>query len=460
MGINVLALCDGCSAGQVALDQLNVVVDNYFACEIDEYPIAVTQHHYPNTIQLGDIKTVSGYELPKIDLLIGGFPCQTFSFAGKQENFNDEKGKLFFECVRLLKETRPKYFMFENVVMKKEYQDTISSFLGVEPILMNSALVSGQNRKRLYWIGTVDQITGKISPLIVEEPEDKGILLVDILEDKADLKEYIISDKAIRYMNGTDSTGSTTLSRKHHCDTDNNKSATMIANLAKGCPYNVIIDRRPVKKILGGAQRGRDVPEGGTRQFMEVRQDGKSNALTSAEKDNRVCLVRDLQKSRYEVADLMWRKLTPKECERLQTFPDNYSLVPWLSRMMAATRRYFMMGNSWTIDMIKHIFSAMKLGKKREMLGFKLKANSIILHKRMIHAHQRIANGLHDKQDDKLKGKILTHMACIKVLQAMRGINDLLIPFDEVMESFKMPINIKFQQKDLYKINITLQDCA
>jgi len=171
---NVLSLFDGMSCGQIALNRAGILYDNYFASEIDKYAIKVTMANYPNTIQLGSVTDVKASNLPKIDLLIGGSPCQGFSFAGKQLNFDDPRSKLFFEYVRLLKECKPKYFLLENVKMKKEYQDVISKHLGVEPIEINSALVSAQNRKRLYWCNWH-----------VEQPEDKGILLKDIIEKDA-----------------------------------------------------------------------------------------------------------------------------------------------------------------------------------------------------------------------------------------------------------------------------------
>src|SRR5690606_18870286 len=168
-GINVLSLFDGMSCGQIALERAGIKVNNYFASEIDKHAIKVTQHNYPNTIQLGDVTQVKGEDLPKIDLLIGGSPCQGFSFAGKQLNFEDPRSKLFFEFVRLLKECNPKYFLLENVVMKKEFEQVITEHLGVEPIKINSALVSAQNRERLYWAN-----------FPIEQPKDKGIKLIDI----------------------------------------------------------------------------------------------------------------------------------------------------------------------------------------------------------------------------------------------------------------------------------------
>lgn len=171
--MNVLSLFDGMSCGQIALNRANIPYSNYYASEIDKYAIKVTQHNYPNTIQLGNVTEIKSSDLPQIDLLIGGSPCQGFSFAGKQLNFEDPRSKLFFEFVRLLKECKPKFFLLENVKMKKEYQDVISEHLGVEPIEINSALVSAQNRKRLYWTNIPFD----------KNIEDKGILFKDIRED-------------------------------------------------------------------------------------------------------------------------------------------------------------------------------------------------------------------------------------------------------------------------------------
>ena len=153
MGINVLSLFDGMSCGRIALERAGIEVDNYFSSEIDPYAIKISNKNYPQdeVNRLGNILEVKACNLPKIDLLIGGSPCQGFSFAGKQLNFEDERSKLFFEYVRLLKECKPKFFLLENVKMKKEYQDIISELLGIEPILINSSLVSAGSRPRLYW---------------------------------------------------------------------------------------------------------------------------------------------------------------------------------------------------------------------------------------------------------------------------------------------------------------------
>ena len=170
--MNILSLFDGMSCGQIALNRLGIKYNNYYASEIDPHAIKVAKDNYPDTIHLGDVTKIAEDQLPKIDLLIGGSPCQGFSFAGRELNFDDPRSALFFEYVRLLRELKPKYFLLENVVMQKRFQDIISLHLGVEPILINSNLVSAQNRKRLYWTNI---------PNIVQ-PTDRKIKLNDVLE--------------------------------------------------------------------------------------------------------------------------------------------------------------------------------------------------------------------------------------------------------------------------------------
>jgi len=149
--MNVLSLFDGIGCGQLALNRAGIEYENYFASETDTNAISVSSQHYPNTIQIGDAQGVVASKLPKIDLLIGGSPCQGFSFAGKQLNFEDHRSKLFFEYVRLLEACKPRYFLLENVLMKTQFRDIISGYMGIEPTYMNSSWFSKQNRKRLYW---------------------------------------------------------------------------------------------------------------------------------------------------------------------------------------------------------------------------------------------------------------------------------------------------------------------
>lgn len=230
--MNVLSLFDGMSCGQIALHRSEIEYVNYYASEIDKYAIKVTKSNFSNTIHLGSVVNVHPKDLD-IDLLIGGSPCQGFSIAGTQLNFGDERSKLFFEYVRILQEIRevnPNVkFLLENVRMKKQHEDVITGYLGVEPIKINSALVSGQNRVRLYWTN----IEG------VQQPEDKGILLKDIILDwgRDDLENLYLSDKAVEYMsrlrNGKPRW-------EYHTNDLEGKAACLTANMYKGVPYGVI----------------------------------------------------------------------------------------------------------------------------------------------------------------------------------------------------------------------------
>jgi len=167
--MNVLSLFDGMACGLVALKRSGIQVDNYYASEIDKYAIQIAKKNHPEIQHLGNIEDYESWDLPKIDLIIGGSPCQGFSFAGKQLNFNDPRSALFFKFVEILWKFKPDNFLMENVKMKKEYSEAISELLEVEPVLINSALVSAQNRKRLYWCDWD-----------VDQPEDKEIFLKDI----------------------------------------------------------------------------------------------------------------------------------------------------------------------------------------------------------------------------------------------------------------------------------------
>jgi DNA-cytosine methyltransferase len=273
--MNVLSLFDGISCGQIALNRAGIQYKNYYASEINKYAISVTQKNYPNTIQLGDIKNIKVGCLPKIDLLIGGSPCQGFSFAGKRLNFQDSRSALFFEYIRILnefKEINPDIkFLLENVKMKKEYQDVITKYLGVEPIEINSSLVSAQNRKRLYWTNIQE----------IEQPENKNINLIDILEIND-----LINPSAIR---GRKLNKATILGRRLNergARDDYNKNVSLT-------------------------------------QCLEVRASNinKSNCLTTVEKDNVLTTMpigrhRDAFKNK-----LPFRYYTLKEYCRLQTIP-------------------------------------------------------------------------------------------------------------------------------------------
>ena len=316
--MNVLSLFDGMSCGQIALDKLGLKVDNYFASEIDKYAIKVTMSNYPDTKQLGDVTSVKGDDLPKIDLLIGGSPCQGFSFAGKQLNFDDPRSKLFFEFVRLKNQLNLKYFLLENVRMKKEYQNIISKELGVEPIIINSNLVSAQNRNRLYWTNIPN----------IGQPQDKGILLKDIIE-----RGVVDRDKS-------------------YCIDYNYWKGTNVDQYIKKARRQIVFDlpcafterRTEEAKRIRKEYKKKYNRDFSPRRGKELvpRLDGKMNCLTSSYSLKEHTLVDE---------KLNYRKLTPTECERLQTVPYDYT------KFVSNTQRYKMLGNGWTVDVIKHIFS-------------------------------------------------------------------------------------------------------
>ena len=273
--INVLSLFDGMSCGQIALERAGISVNKYYASELDAHAMKITQHNYPNTIQLGDVTKWKEWDIDwaSIDLVIGGSPCQGFSFAGKQLNFDDPRSKLFFEfvdiCHRVADENPKMKFMLENVRMKKEYQDVISKYLGVEPIVINSSLVSAQNRYRLYWTNIPN----------VTQPEQVDYCIEDFIEGPG----FISS-----------------------CGVDRVFKKKKIFNTLTATYY---------KGIRGSSRPTISVREG----FLDDDRDAH-------------------------------RMLTPLECERLQTVPDNYTSV------VSNTQRYKALGNGWTVDVIAHIF--------------------------------------------------------------------------------------------------------
>ena len=318
--MKVLSLFDGMSCGQIALKKAGIPVTKYFASEIDKHAIKVTQENFPDTIQLGSVTDVTVDQVGEIDLLIGGSPCQGFSFAGKNLNFDDPRSKLFFEYVRLLKELKPKYFLMENVRMSKKSQDIISEHLGVEPIVINSNLVSAQNRHRLYWTN-----------IPFDMPTDKGIVLSDIIEGGV---------------------------------VDRDKSHCLDANYFKGGNLKSYFRKNRRQLVFDSPDAlfcasivGRKInPETGKRddnnpdlpmvQRLEIQSEGhiKTGALNTVQKTN---VLTDTKR---------WRNLTPLECERLQTVPEGYT------NHVSNTQRFRMLGNGWTVDVIKAIFGGLNNG--------------------------------------------------------------------------------------------------
>jgi len=338
--INVLSLFDGISCGQIALERAGIEVENYFASEIDKYDMQITMANYPNTKQLGDVKNVTATQLPKIDLLIGGSPCQGFSFAGKGLNFDDPRSKLFFEFVRLKNECNPTYFLLENVKMKKEYQDIISSYLGVEPIMINSNLVSAQNRVRYYW--TNIPVKGL--------PNDRGILLKDITEDGlqslglAQRGRYDENGKVIQKyeLNGTEkSNAMTTVSKDTLLFIPVDKHSS---NSGLVCLGGVM---KPTHKLW--LDNGKLLQRNFSQGNRVYSSDGKSATLNanSGGIGGKTGL--------YEIEGVI-RKLTRLECERLQTVPDGYT------NSISDTQAIKALGNGWTVDVISFIFSFLREG--------------------------------------------------------------------------------------------------
>jgi DNA (cytosine-5)-methyltransferase 3A len=396
----------------------------------------VSEANYPDIIQVGDVTELDTSTLPNIDLVMGGSPCQGFSFAGKQLAFDDPRSALFFEFVRCVEELKPKYFLLENVRMKKEYLDVISEYMGVEPIMINSALVSAQNRVRYYWTNIPN----------IEQPEQRGIVLRDILEDSDSwsakpqyLKNHLdgkprgdrvksIDEKSScltatmhkgqihswikKQNNYTDATldKMTTKDGKSYCLTASYQAAepknsierkqrTMVpVTKNKKLPKNISLIYDNNGKSHKPIQIGEAVDINGHDILKRVySEDGKSptlNACTGGNREPKVmvdkrkpnqinpskkasgkqpymqdrvfhvdgkshALTREFA-SRTNVGDeqeVYWRKLTPIECERLQTVPDNYT------NHVSNTQRYKMLGNGWTIEVICHILNNMQISK-------------------------------------------------------------------------------------------------
>ncbi|MBR1625622.1 MAG: DNA (cytosine-5-)-methyltransferase [Bacteroidales bacterium] len=378
--MRVLSLFDGISCGQLALRRAGVKIDVYYASEIDKYAIQVTQKNFPNTIQLGDVTQIDFTQfIGKIDLLIGGSPCQDLSIAKKdRKGLEGSRSGLFFKYVEALQTIKPKYFLLENVAsMKKEDRDIITEIMGVEPIMINSALLSAQQRKRYYWTNIPNVI----------QPEDKNVFLKDIIEGGAMSYQDKSFALTMRYSGA---------SFEH----DFQKHKKSFAAEPVACALRTW----PRTKIEGVERVKRP----------EIRQDGKSNALTLVNTDSMVCEpVRvgiygnggqgqriysvnaksvclgtgGANKENYKIdlpdGEYIIRKLTPVECERLQTLPDNYTEIGLKEEYIAIlsekslknskkelgltdrytrisnTQRYKCIGNGWTVDVIAHIFSFM-----------------------------------------------------------------------------------------------------
>lgn len=291
--MNILSLFDGISCGQIALNRCGVQIDNYFASEIDKNAVKVTEANYPNTKQLGDVTQVKGTDLPQIDLLMGGSPCQGFSFAGKQLNFDDVRSKLFFEFVRLLQECQPRYFLLENVRMKKQCEQVITEHLKVEPILINSANLTAQDRKRLYWTNIPN----------IHQPINRNIALIDILDSKVNHNLFLKEEIAKRYR----------------------PIPNYIPDKNKSCVIGKLSDYQ------------------GDRVFDYSCKASSLSASGGNNGGGSCNIIHDTSTGKL-------RKLSVKECCRLQGVPVNYFVG------IKDSVAYKALGNGWTVDVIEYIF--------------------------------------------------------------------------------------------------------
>ena len=298
--MKVISLFDGLSGGQLALKKADLNVSQYHSCEIDKYAIKVTQANFPETIQHGD---VTKFTSDKADLLIAGSPCQDFSVAGHQLGHAGDRGKLFYEVVRIINECNPEYFLIENVKMRKESEKVFTDLLGVEPIEINSSLVSAQNRRRLYWTNIPN----------VTQPEDRNILLKDILEDG-----YV----------------------------DRDKSFCIDANYFKGGNLKSYFEKHRRQLVFskdGLCHVGNADLNGHDSLKRVYHSQGKAPTITTMGGGHR--------EPKVFIEPMHYRKLTPLECERLQGVPDNYS------NHVSNTQRYKMLGNGFQVDTVAHVLS-------------------------------------------------------------------------------------------------------
>lgn len=379
--MNVLSLFDGMSGGQIALTELDIPIDKYYASEIDKYAMQFTIQNFPNTIQVGDIRELDINKLDKIDLLIGGSPCQSLSMAGKRKGLSTKEGieifdlemylelkengfefegqsYLFWEYIRIYNDLlergdNPKFFL-ENVEMGKKWENVFNDVLGRKGIHINSALVSAQNRRRIYWTDIHDDIP---------QPEDRGILLKDILEEEVDEK-YFLSDKMIECLKGrvkTDKFSPVQFSpikfpyeqkartintrlfkmgdNDNYIQVDNDPTCVAMLGRESACLTTVQKDN-PI--IVSGMIRAF-----GGKHFREIKSGKSCTLLARARNDG------NTQPCVQIGAKI--RRLTPTECARLQTVPEWYI---WDG--ISDTQRYKMLGNGWNIETIKHIFKYLK----------------------------------------------------------------------------------------------------
>ncbi len=383
--MNVLSLFDGMSCGQIALDRMGIKPNKYYASEIDKYSIQIAKKNYPDTEHLGDVTDWRDWDIDwsSINLVMGGSPCQGFSFAGKQLAFDDPRSKLFFVFVDILSHIKQKNpnvkFLLENVRMKKEHMDVISDFMNVQPLRINSNLVSAQNRDRYYWTN--------IKTLMM--PVDKGIMLKDIVHEAVDDLNYLDDVKIItpNFNVNPSKKGMNGVVRS----VNNPKSTALTTNKGEGQKISVnlaeyIVPFDKTLKILD-----KEVERGKVGYFKNDSQGarvyyihGKSVTLCGSDGGGAVkmgqylfgCITPEIVKKNMNgqrfsdgrkfytltqgfhhgvLIEGYIRKLTPIECERLQTVPDNYT------DGVSNSQRYKMLGNGWTVDVITHILEGARM---------------------------------------------------------------------------------------------------
>ena len=376
------SLFNGCGVGALAMLRADIPITKFYYSEIDKYANIVMKENFPSAIPIGDVIKVNAdsFNGDNVDILMGGSPCQGFSFAGHQLNFDDPRSKLFFEFIRIRDDVKPKYILLENVRMAKKSQDIISEYMGFEPQALNSKWLSGQNRYRLYWWGKL-QADGTYKQMPIDDMIDKGITMQDILEDGYATDEMTSGGKShcltARYngavwwnsierkqrtmvLKDNPTMSKDGLIRVGTADLKGHDSIKRVyAQEGKAPTLTTMQGGHREPKVAVGRIVNRRLDEHGTRKDdqldlpftrqLEVRADDKSNCLTTVQKDNVV------------VSKDMWRKLTPLECERLQTLPDNYTSA------VSNSQRYKMIGNGWTVDVIAHILKGIQLDDWHEM---------------------------------------------------------------------------------------------
>ena len=348
--MNVLSLFDGMSCGQIALQRAGIKYDKYYASEIDGWAVSVSQSRFPETIHLGDVEKLDGKTFPPIGLLIGGSPCQ--DLRPGSDGLRGKKSRLFYEYYRILKECNPKYFLLENVTkISKDDKKIITDLLGVEPIMINSNLVSAQNRKRYYWTNIPE----------VTQPIDKGLFLKDILQPIVDIK-YLLSEKAFErgcfknysspkiYLDKTGTINTKNNSGQMSIDSGTtfipvdvcDKSLTLTASYCRNANSKEFYkDRR--KQLIKIANVN---PSGKGQNGNVYSDEGISPTLTTNKGEG----LKILQRGEW------LRRLTPIECCRLQTVPDDY-FYSGGKQIISDSQIYKQTGNGWTIDVIAHILS-------------------------------------------------------------------------------------------------------